>query len=156
VTDFTTFLVRSLQLLRVCAPTGYAAICDKLGGRCVSIEVDAERVQVHSESGVLDVKWGNHSAVASARASRATLRSLLRGERSLNAAILADDVILIGATGDLVAFYEALVAYFMSAVCTPNFSLLLDEFLRGPPLQDVRPPPATHVDEHPRSAEVKL
>lgn len=129
--SFTSFLVRSLELLKVEAPAGYDLVCRRLGARCVAIEVDGEQLSVTNTDGVLDVKWGAHRAVATASASKATLKALLCGEQELTEALLQDQILLVGATSDLVAFYEGLLAYFMSAVRSPGFAPLLDEFF-GP------------------------
>lgn len=129
--DFTSFLVRSLERLRAETPEGYELVCRRLGERCVAIEVDGERLSVTNLGGELEVKWGAHRAVATASASKTTLKALLRGEQGLTEAILQDQIQLVGATSDLVAFYEGLLAYFTSAVRSPSFAPLLDEFL-GP------------------------
>jgi hypothetical protein len=129
VPEFTTFLVRSLELLRRQAPAGYTLVCQRLGSRTVAIEVEGERLCVRNVNGLLDVKWGARGAVAQARASKATLVELLRGELRLTQAIVEDRVQLVGALDDLVAFYDGLLAYFMSAVRAPGFAALLGEFL---------------------------
>jgi len=136
--SFTRFLTRSLELLRDQAPRDYEAVRHHLGDLCVSIEVDAERLSVADHRGVLDVKWGAHRAVATARASRSTLLDLLEGKIGLTEAIVADRVALIGPLPALVNFHDALLAYFMGAVRTPQFAPLLDDFFRAS--QDVLQP----------------
>lgn len=127
--SFQIFLSRSLRVLASEADQAYRAVALRLGGRRVAIVVDGERLSVASTLGRLSVERSFAPVVAEARASRTVLKQLLDGDRELTDAICADEVALQGELEDLVAFYEALLLYFLGAVRCPSFPDLLREFM---------------------------
>ncbi len=127
--SFQVFLSRSLRVLASEADSAYRAVMLRLGGRRVAIAVDGERLSVASLNGRLSVERSLGPVAAEARASRLALKRVLSGERDLMDAICADEISLQGELEDLVAFYEALLLYFLGAVRCPSFPKLLREFM---------------------------
>jgi len=128
---FQIFLSRSLRILESEANLAYGAVAHRLSGRRVGIAVDGERLSVSSTNAQLLVERSLAPVVAEARASRYVLKRLLVGERELIDAVCADEVSLQGELEDLIAFYEALLLYFLGAVRCPSFPEVLREFLAG-------------------------
>ena len=129
--SFAAFLSQSLELLERECPAAYGAVCGKLGERLVAIGVDDEVVRVRARRGRLFLDRSSAPVAAQASASRAALGALLDGRTTLTRSILADEIVLVGAVDDLVAFYDGLVAYFQGAVRSPSFPRLLDAFMGG-------------------------
>lgn len=131
--SFRHFLTRSLATLEAELPSGYAAMALALGRRDVDVEVDGERLAICGNARYLAIADAAIKPTAQARASSAALRAILDGSYSLESAVLADVIELRGALDDLVAFYEALKAYFNAAVRCPSFAGLLAEYLAAGP-----------------------
>lgn len=141
---FTRFLRRSLEVLEAEAPRAYVLVSERLGARVVSIQVGAECVGIAVSSGGRLVVSRSLPSGTHARASLEALRALLEGDRGLTEAILAEEIVLIGALEDLVQLYEALLTYFRGAVRCPSFAPLLARFfseIGAEPAAALAPPP---------------
>ncbi len=136
--SFIGFLNRSLTLLQAEALMAYEAVATTLGGRSVNVDVDGELVGMLIVRGRIVTGPPLAVPTTTARTSRAALARLLRGERDLTEAILADEITLIGDIENLTTLYDALLCYFRGAVRSPGFPALLDEFL-GPPTRRHQP-----------------
>jgi hypothetical protein len=127
---FSSFLLRSLATLEAEHPTGFAGMLDCLGRREVWLEVEQDRVVLESDGASLTRRARGTRASAYARASEYALVAILRGEITLDEAVLQERILLQGRLDDLVAFYAALQLYFNVAVRCPSFAALLAEYLQ--------------------------
>jgi hypothetical protein len=143
--SFRHFLRCSLATLQAELPSGYAAMAEALGRRDVDVDVDGERLAICGNARHLAIADAAINPTAYARASNDALRAILNGSHSLESAVLAELIELRGPLDDLVAFYEALKAYFNAAVRCPSFAGLLAEYLAA-----AAPPTPTDIQHHAR------
>ena len=129
---FQTFLVESLALLEQDFAVGHAALARALGPREVAIEVDGESLAVVGDGKSVQVRRSVTAACASAALGRGVLVDLLEARTTLVDAASAGRFELTGALPDLLAFHDALTAYFGSAARCPSFPRLLQAFLGEP------------------------
>jgi hypothetical protein len=126
---FFGFLTMSLSLLERELPSAYAGVVSALDCREVSICVDGAEASVRPRGSHLIVAPRRHRPCVDATTTRETLRGLLDARWSLAEAVWEHRVLLRGRLEDLVAFCDALDAYFRGAVRCPSFPALLDRYL---------------------------
>lgn len=127
--SFSEFLKRSLAVIARDVPPLHRRLAAHLRDRPVRVAVAADVVDIVSDGERLEIcaADGPPPAVRLRTESAAILR-LVDGERSLEDAVLADEVELFGAAADLVTFHESLVLYLQAAVRCPALVRLLREF----------------------------
>lgn len=127
---FATFLTRSLSVLEVEHPQGFAHVASLLGSREVWLEVDGERIVVCGDGTSVRTRLRGARAAAYASTTSTTLAQILNGEIHLDRALLDERILLKGQLSDLAAFYEALQAYFNVAVRCISFAALLSDYFK--------------------------
>ena len=108
------------------------ALCETLAGRCSVLSVDGEVVTIEASSARIVVRPGEPApgvaVAARCRTSRQTIWAVLEAQLELMDAIRSDQLSLVGALLDLVAFHDALLQYVNGAVRCVSFPALRDEF----------------------------
>ncbi len=127
--SFSEFLGRSLAVIARDVPPLHRRLAAHLRDRPVRVAVEADVVDIISDGEALELRPadGDPPAVRLRTDSSAILR-LIDGDRSLEDAVLADEVELFGAAADMVLFHESLVLYLQAAVRCPALVRLLREF----------------------------
>lgn len=130
--DFTEFLARSLTALARDVPMLHRRLAAQMTGRPVRLAVDGPEIEVVSDGEALQLlpAEGPPPAVRLCTDAAAILR-MVDGERSLEDAVLGDEVELFGAAADLAAFHADLTLYLHAAVRCPALGGLLREFRAG-------------------------
>ncbi|XXX77463.1 hypothetical protein WMF30_01640 [Sorangium sp. So ce134] len=130
-------LAESFAALAAELPEAHARVSARLAGRAVAIRVDGERFVVDADGCAARVRAagaGEEPAEAVRVAtSRRAILDVIDARRSLAAAVLADEVEVVGALERLVEAREALLAYVHGAVRCPSFPALLERFRRLAP-----------------------
>ena len=129
---FGDYLRRALHILGAEAPTHLATVRERLGTRAVEIRVGSEEpfvVQLDGEEPWVRVARSNDAAPELAVAvSRASLAQFLRGELTLEDAVMAERLTLRGALDDVLPFLDAVSAWLHAAVRSPSFPALHREY----------------------------
>lgn len=125
---FASFLARSLDLLARELPWAYAAMCEALAPREVSITVDGEPARVVCTAGSVRVEPGAGAPAVECRTTREAILDLVAARTTLAEAVIGDRVWLRGSVDDLLAFHDGLMVYLGGAVRSPSFPGLLQEF----------------------------
>jgi hypothetical protein len=126
--SIATLLARALELMQ----GGCPAALDELG-RCladvtVGLRVDDESFDVRVEAGMAIVGPPAGPATVTISTSRAAVRAVLSGQRTLADAVRADAVRARGPLRDLVAVLGALEAFVHGAVRSAAAERLHDDF----------------------------
>jgi hypothetical protein len=103
-------------------------MCGALGTREVLIEVDGERTAVTSTKSATRVEAAPRAPVVECRTTREAIIDLVDARMTLVDAVVSERVWLRGSVGDLLAFYDGLMAYLGGAVRCPSFPWLLNDF----------------------------
>lgn len=125
---FATLLERAFDLLRAGCPRAHAEVARRLGGSTVHLSVDDEVVGVSVQEGALRVRLPDGEATVSVHTTRAAVRAVLAGRRTLADAVRTDAVRAEGRLPDLVALLGALDAFVHGAVRCGKIAQLYDEF----------------------------
>ena len=127
--SFSEFLKRSLAVIARDVPRLHLRLAAHLRERPVRVAVELDVVDIISDGERLELRAadGPPPAVRLRTDSAAILR-LVDGERSLEDAVIFDEIELFGAPVDLVHFHESLVLYLQAAVRCPALVRLLREF----------------------------
>jgi len=96
----TRLLLRALHLVETRAPEAHAAMAASLDGLDVSVSVE-DSLRLSCNEGAFREEPLNQRAAIRLRTDRATVRALLAGTSTLNAAIRSGAIELAGATGAL-------------------------------------------------------
>lgn len=126
---FQRFLAESLALLARDAPAHYRHFAGQMRGRAVHLSVGTDVLVVDGDGEVVRLRPPTAPPGAPRlRTDERTIVRLVDGERSLEEAILADELELFGGPDELVGFHEALTAYLQAAVRCPAMVPLLRAF----------------------------
>jgi hypothetical protein len=125
-----TLLAHAFELMQSDAPGAYAEMARRLGRSTVRIAVDDDIFDVRVEHDVPRVRDPHDHATVSVRTSRATVRDVLAGRRTLAGALRADELRAEGRASDLVAVLEALEAFVHGAVRCDAVAQLYHDFQR--------------------------
>ena len=123
-----TLLERAFEVLRGACPRAHAEMARRLGESTVRLSVDGEVFDVRVEKGIPRVHSPHGEASVCVRTTRAAVRSVLAGRRTLADAVCADEVRVEGRLADLVTLLEALEAFVHGAVRCDEVAQLYDEF----------------------------
>ncbi len=111
-------------------PAWSTELARALGGTTVGIELPTESFDVHGGGGRVVTSTRRSDEQVLAKASPAVLRELLRGELSLEDAVVEERILLYGPLEDLERMDDALVAFVNAAVRAPSLAGVLRGFLR--------------------------
>ena len=123
-----TLLERAFEVLLGACPRAHAEMARRLGESTVRLCVDGEVFDVRVEKGAPRVHPPHGEASVRVRTTRAAVRSVLAGRRTLADAVCADEVRVEGRLADLVTLLEALEAFVHGAVRCDEVAQLYDEF----------------------------
>lgn len=126
---FSSFLVRSLVLLQRDSAAAYARVALVLEHRPVLLCVDGELMAVRAAAGRLSVVTPRGDEGIVVETSRLTIQDLVEGRRPLLDTVLDDALHVRGAVEDVLALFDAMIAYVEGAVRSPSFASLLEEYL---------------------------
>lgn len=133
--SFRQFLAESLRILRAECPAAYSMVCERLGSRQLSCEVDGERLLLRCTPVGLVIDEASESTGRQPglvlRTDRAVLRALMAGEETLHQAVSSETLFLRGRAADLCALYEALIGYLRGAARCQLMPDLLRRFLES-------------------------
>lgn len=126
---FSRFLGRSLAVIARDVPPLHRRLAEHLRDRPVRVAVDVDVVDIVSDGETLELRAAHGPPpTVRLRTNAPAILRLVDGDRSLEDAVLADEVELFGAAADLVMFHESLVLYLQAAVRCPALVSLLREF----------------------------
>jgi hypothetical protein len=111
-------------------PHGYRRICAALGRSGLDLEVDGEMVRVQSDGREIHLT-SSPSGYARISCSRATLLSLLDGDRSIGMAARSGALEVRGCPAELLRLSDGLRVALHAAIRAPSFGDLLDRYRSG-------------------------
>jgi hypothetical protein len=120
--------MESFSALEREVPSAYAAMCTRLAGREVALDVGGERLAIRFTAQRATFLASAESPAVELRTSRATILDVIDARDSLMTAVVADRMWLRGHPADVVAFHDGLSAYVHGGVRAPTFRTLLAEF----------------------------
>jgi hypothetical protein len=117
-------LERAFDVLRGGCPRAHAEMARRLGSATVRLAVDEETFDVRVGRGAPRIYPPDGMPTVLVRTTRAALRAVLAGRRTLADAVRADEVRAEGRLPDLVALLGALEAFVHGAVRCDAIALL--------------------------------
>ncbi len=130
VAPVATLLTRAFEVLGSGCPRAHAEMARRLGSATVRLAVDDETFDVRVERGAPRIYPPDGMPTVLVRTTRAALKAVLAGRRTLADAVRADEVRAEGRLPDLVALLGALEAFVHGAVRCDKIARLYDDFQR--------------------------
>lgn len=132
-TPFQTSLEAALAMIAREQPSLYGVLCKELGGICIDVRVERERVRIEGRGDDIHVMTAAPNAACDVSALRvasdlATIDDLLDGRATLLDVVWHDRVLLQGGLDELLRAHDALMVFLRAAVRCPSAPELLRRF----------------------------
>lgn len=131
--SFGAFLHAAMTALQREHRGAFEQVCAALGGRRVTLRVDAEIVPLAFRRDAVAFLPFAPEADVELQTDRSTIHALVDGALSLEQAVRQNRLRLQGAPADVVRFHAGLMAWLHGAVRSPSFPQLLRGFREATP-----------------------
>ena len=135
--SFADFLRTALDALEREAPAAHSLLCGRLFRLRIEARVGSEHVTIHGDRERLRIESGTHAppdrlfSRVELHTDRDTILGLVDGECTLLDAVLEDRLMMRGASRELQALYDGLLAFVHGGLRAASFPGILDAYRRA-------------------------